>query len=400
MPIPWANYRTHEQEKRRDDVIEIDGQNYVVFHEQLFCIDTGHFIKTGNRFTKKQKRHFMRLISGFKIAQARKERVTFMTLSTQYDIQKDDYGRRITTRDGKSIPKDPTARRKRMKQLNDATKLLMKNVEYEITRIMYKRNCKKMALEPYDMLKNGRKKMVQPDIWEKSKFKMQYFKVKTDEGGGVMHIVFRKAHYIPMIPYRWLAKTWNRIWNSTNVSISEVKITDNRGMAMYMIGQYYAKQPIIRMSYGRQWVCQGFTKSFKNLIETVGYKNALRIWEERLNRDDLPTGRTGNQKRFRWRRDKPKIFGVIGEKPNVTHWTLPHKNDIKNGCESDFYGNYLSSNNYQQKTFDDIDLCSHFGVRTHSHKPINQYQTVNCGYAHSTKKLELELFCETIKKAS
>ena len=388
------------EEQNQREVLVIDGQSYVIFHERLFCIDTGHFLKTGHRFTKKQKRHFMRLHSGFQIAKARKERVIFMTLSTKYDILKDDYGRRITTREGKSIPKNPNARKIRMKQLNDATKLLMKNVEYEITRIMYKRNCKKMALEPYRMLKNGRKKIAQPDIWEKSKFKMQYFKVKTDEGGGVMHIVFRKAYFIPIIPYHWLVKTWNRIWNSTNVSISEVKITNNHGMAMYMIGQYYAKQPVIRMSYGRQWVCQGFVKSFKKLIETFGYKNALKIWQQRMENDDLPTGRTGNQKRFRWRKEAPKTFGIIGEKPNITHWTLLHKNDIKDDCESDFYGDYLSSNNYEQKTFDDIDLCTYFGVRTHSHKPINQYQTVNCGYAHSTKKLELALFCETEKMAS
>ena len=391
MPIPWVNYRTHEQEKRRDDVIVIDGQSYVTFKGKLFNIDTGHFIKTGNRFTKKQKRHFMRLKSGFNIAQARKERVIFMTLSTQYDILKDDYGRRITTRDGKSIPKDPNARRKRMKQLNDATKLLMKNIEYEITRIMYKRNCKKMALEPYIMLRNGRKKKAQPDIWDKSKFKMQYFKVKTDEGGGVMHIVFRKAYSIPIIPYHWLVKTWNRIWNSTNVSISEVNITDNCGMAMYMIGQYYAKQPVIRMSYGRQWVCQGFTKSFKTLIETVGYKNALRIWEERLNRDDLPTGRTGHQKRFRWQKNKPKTQGIIGEKSRFHNNALTRKRDTKEGIMDEPESTYLMYLNDNQLAFDDRTLCTNFGVRTHSAR-TQYYTTVNNTSANLTKKLELKLF--------
>ena len=58
---------------------------------------------------------------------------------------------------------------------------------------------------------------------------------------------------------------------------------------MYLVGQYFAKQPVIRMSYGHQWVYQGFKKSFNHLIEVYGFKHAIKIWQKRMENNDLPT---------------------------------------------------------------------------------------------------------------
>jgi hypothetical protein len=66
-----------------------------------------------------------------------------------------------------------------------------------------------------------------------------------------------------------------------------------------------AVQPIIRISYGYQWVCQGFVKSFKHLIEVYGFKRAIEVWQKRMMQNDLPI--SSRQR---------KIFGQIGMMEN------------------------------------------------------------------------------------
>jgi hypothetical protein len=75
-----------------------------------------------------------------------------------------------------------------------------------------------------------------------------------------MHIVFRKGYYVPKIPFQWLSSQWNKLWQSPRVNISEIKIKSANGLAMYLVGQYFARQPFLRMSYGHQWVYSGFKK--------------------------------------------------------------------------------------------------------------------------------------------
>jgi hypothetical protein len=87
---------------------------------------------------------------------------------------------------------------------------------------------------------------------------------------------------------------------------------------MYLVGQYFAKQPVIRMSYGHQWVYQGFKKSFNHLIEVYGFKRALEIWQKRMQNNDLPTVAGTYQRRFRWRKLKP----ILKPKPLVSDKTL------------------------------------------------------------------------------
>jgi hypothetical protein len=71
------------------EVVTIDGQNLVVYKGRLFNLNTGEY-HNRSKFSKKQKRAFMRLKSGFEIATAKNERICFMTLSTKYEIVKRD----------------------------------------------------------------------------------------------------------------------------------------------------------------------------------------------------------------------------------------------------------------------------------------------------------------------
>jgi hypothetical protein len=89
------------------------------------------------------------------------------------------------------------------------------------------------------------------------------------------------------------------------VNISEIKISNSHGLAMYLVGQYFAKQPVLRMSYGVQWVYPGFKKSFSHLIEVYGFHRALEIWQKKMANNDLPTHVLTRQTRFGWRKLKP-----------------------------------------------------------------------------------------------
>ena len=266
-----------------------DGNQYIITRvkgeDKLFCLETGQIYRPGC-FTKKQKRHFMRLKSGMTLAVARKERLCFLTLTTQYDKTQ------------------PEKRLIRVNSLNYAFTKLKQKIERFLQKAMYIRYCKKVKLSPFEL--HGDKKSTKYlHIYARFKFKFKYFKLKTSEGGGVMHIVFRKRYDVPKIPFKWLSYQWNKIWNSPRVNISEIKIRNANRLSMYLVGQYFAKQPVIRMSYGHQWVYIGFKKSFSHVIEVYGFKLAIELWQKRMQNNDLPTHALTRQTRFRWRKLKP-----------------------------------------------------------------------------------------------
>ena len=243
----------------------------------------------------------MRLKSGFEIATAKNERICFLTLSTKYDIIKRN-GVIVKDSRGKSIPANPKKRVERIKELNRAFQKLMDKLEYYLTSKLYERTCKKQHKIPYVHSIKRKRKIAYPQLWEQVKFKLKYFKVKTSEGGGVLHVAFRKPRETPIIPYVWLVQQWKRIWDSTNVSVSEIPITDCKGLSLYLVGQYFSKQPVMRMSYGRCWVGQGVKQRYVHLCEVYGFKRAVEVWSKNCRDGSIPTGKSGFQKRFRWKK--------------------------------------------------------------------------------------------------
>ncbi|MCW4018323.1 MAG: hypothetical protein NWF00_06555 [Candidatus Bathyarchaeota archaeon] len=258
-----------------------------------------------DRFSPKQKRHFMRLKSGMTLGEHKRERLCFMTLSTQYDVKRDRFGKRMVDLNGRSVPERPEERKEKIKFMNYAFTKLKQQIEYYLTQQTYEKYCRKTHREPYARIGKFKKKAVKyPKLWQRCRFKFKYFKVKTDEGGGVMHIVFRKGYNVPKVPFQWLSDKWAAIWGSPRVNISQIKVRSASRLSMYMVGQYFAKQPVLRMSYGRQWVCEGFKKSFSHIADVYGFKRAKEIWDKNLKSGFLPTGKIGRQTRFDWR-DKP-----------------------------------------------------------------------------------------------
>lgn len=283
-------------------IIEINGKNELVYfpRNQWERVE----IYSEKKLTRKQSRAFMALNSGLTLGMTQKDRLSFMTLTTQYDKT------------------DPNQKEAYMKGLNKAFTLLKQKIERKLRRLMYVKYCQKHHLTPFIKTWRSKESIQYPQIYEKCKFKFTYFKVKTSEGAGVLHIVFRKDYNVPKLPQEWVSKEWAKIWHgSWNVNLQQIKYQDSVKTSFYIIRGYIQNQPVVRMSYGHQWVYQGFRKSFIHLIQVYGYKRALEIWKNNMKKGFLPTkartyqrkiyGRTGidnkwHSKRYYGKPIKPK----------------------------------------------------------------------------------------------
>ena len=81
----------------------------------------------------------------------------------------------------------------------------------------------------------------------------RYFKLKTAEGNGVLHIIY----WGRFIPQEWLSRAWSEIHQSSIVDIRSAycKRGQNvKGFVGYLLTNYLTKQPILCMSYGLAWL--------------------------------------------------------------------------------------------------------------------------------------------------
>jgi hypothetical protein len=169
-------------------------------------------------YTKKQRRAFQRLISGLTVGKSRHERLRFMTLTSSPESK-----------------------------------------------------CRKL---------NADFRSLKMRIFRKFHFKMKYWKIRTNEGNGVLHIVFRGKY----IPQNWLSEQWADIHKSPIVDIRSLRERRKglTGIVFYLIGNYLSKQSSVRMSWGYSWVFPAFVRSWKSLLEKYGFKRGLELWNKLL----------------------------------------------------------------------------------------------------------------------
>ncbi len=178
-----------------------------------------HYVeKSRSAYSKKQRRAFQRLMSDLTVGKSRRERLRFMTLTSS-----------------------PEAKRRNL------------NADFRALKMR---------------------------ILRKFHFKMKYWKVRTNEGNGVLHIVYRGK----FIPQRWLSEQWAVIHKSPVVDIRSLYETRKglAGIVFYLVGNYLAKQSFERMSWGYSWVFPAFVSCWKRLIEKYGFKQALFLWNRLL----------------------------------------------------------------------------------------------------------------------
>jgi hypothetical protein len=103
---------------------------------------------------------------------------------------------------------------------------------------------------------------------------LSYFMVHTNEGYGVLHVLYRSKKYLPQA---WLSNQWADIHKSPIVYIKQVPDTD---IARYVVTQYVANQgsSYQRCSWSQGWVCKGFVSRWKQLLRWYrDYRRRLHL---------------------------------------------------------------------------------------------------------------------------
>lgn len=172
-------------------------------------------------WTPKQKRGYHRILSGLKVARNTNTRLRFMTVTTSFENKDTD--------------------------IQDSARILIKRI-----------------------------KRRSPTF--------EYYRVKTNEGNGVLHFLFKGAY----IPQKWLSNQWNEIHKSPIVDVRNVDL-GGRGVAAYLVTQYLATQDkatYTRMSWSWGWVFKGFVGRWY-LIKKLYPTEAIKKWNLLLQGHDI-----------------------------------------------------------------------------------------------------------------
>lgn len=108
----------------------------------------------------------------------------------------------------------------------------------------------------------------------------EYLKVNTNEGYGVIHLVYKGAY----IPQKWLSHAWQDIHQSPVVDIRFMRGGTN-GLGSYVVSQYLSDQrtSFIRYSWSWGWVYCGFVKYWKKITKEYFFKDVMGIWHKHLS---------------------------------------------------------------------------------------------------------------------
>ena len=187
-------------------------------------------------FDKKQKRAYNTIFTGLKLAKKENKTVRFLTLNTSgIQVKSEDYD------------------------------------EFKLNEDFRKLKQRIQRMTPLKMVKDGYIKTSDlrhyyNDIPANKTLDFEYFKVQTNEGNGVLHIVY-KGQYLP---YNYVVDNWQDIHNSWNVNIK--KIGNNRAdggrASSYIVSQYVSSQnsSYVRSSQSWKWLFRGYRKAFLNYL--------------------------------------------------------------------------------------------------------------------------------------
>jgi hypothetical protein len=138
----------------------------------------------------------------------------------------------------------------------------------------------------------------------------EYWKLRTSEGHGVLHIIFSG----PYIPHAWLTRTWKEIHFSPVVYLQELRYRRKR-LISYLMTHYLPAhdEPSLytRMSWSWGWVFRGFAGAWRYFWRRgPTIYDAIHNWNKLMSRSDPHT----SYKRMRgnlWKQTKLKKGGII-----------------------------------------------------------------------------------------
>ena len=123
-------------------------------------------------------------------------------------------------------------------------------------------------------------------------YKFEYWKCRTSEGGGVLHIVYRGDY----IPQAFISECWYQITgDSYIVDIREINYDDYKRVARYVVSQHLTcgqGTSYVRSSWSWGWVCKGFVKVWKEIVcvyaNSRGMKYCIDVWDRWLMGSIVP----------------------------------------------------------------------------------------------------------------
>ena len=196
-------------------------------------------------WTTKQKRTFRHLLSGVKVTKLLGCELKFLTLTTSdlcYNQESyDDY----------SLSRDWIRLKQRIERVTP----------YKLYKWGY---LTKRQIGRYYGRENYNKPIVE---------KIQYCKVVTNEGNGVIHLLMRCGY----LPYNYLASEWMDVHLSWDVNITNINLSSNGSMdvASYIVSQYVANQQnntsYVRGSQSKSWVFPGSMKAWRQCLKDSGF---------------------------------------------------------------------------------------------------------------------------------
>ena len=102
---------------------------------------------------------------------------------------------------------------------------------------------------------------------------LQYCKIETDEGNGVLHMVLK---FKPYLPHQWLRSQWYDIHKgSDQIYIEEVD--DAYGVSQYIVSHYLGSQKCSysRYSASRDWIASGYSMVYRYLRKSLRDRSEL-----------------------------------------------------------------------------------------------------------------------------
>jgi len=102
-----------------------------------------------------------------------------------------------------------------------------------------------------------------------------YFKVHTNEGNGVFHILYAGD----FVPQRWLKAQWMDIHKAWSVNIKGVP-NNRKKVAGYVVGQYIVNQDssFLRFSWSYGWLMRGAVAVWNSLKQWYSFPQVLGVF--------------------------------------------------------------------------------------------------------------------------
>jgi len=136
----------------------------------------------------------------------------------------------------------------------------------------------------YDL--NADFQVLRKRIIRKFGVKFNYWKLRTSEGNGVLHILYVGA----WIPQSWLSQNWDEVHNSPVVWIQEFK-RRRKKLVSYLMSHYLPSHGdgrlYTRMSWSWGWVFRGFASAWRYVWKhgNTMYE-AIYDWNKLMRRKD------------------------------------------------------------------------------------------------------------------